>query len=63
MNLSNLPVVILFCATVYLSIVYGLLKIAETQRHNATATIITPTGVDSQQGIEVTETTSPYTCP
>jgi hypothetical protein len=57
MNLCNLPVVILFCATVYLSIVYGLLKIAEAQRHNATR--ITPTGVDSKQGIEVPETTCP----
>jgi hypothetical protein len=51
MNLSNLPVVILFCATVYLSIVYGLLKIAEAQRQNATR--MNPTGIDSKQGIEV----------
>jgi hypothetical protein len=51
MNLSNLPVVILFCATVYLSIVYGLLKIAEAQRQNATR--MTPTGIDSKQGIEI----------
>jgi hypothetical protein len=34
MNLSNLPFFVLFFAIVYLSIVYGLLKIAETQGHN-----------------------------
>lgn len=34
MNLSTLPFFILFFAIVYLSIVYGLLKIAETQGHN-----------------------------
>jgi hypothetical protein len=34
MNLINLPIFILLFAIVYLSIVYGLLKMAETQKRN-----------------------------
>jgi hypothetical protein len=41
MNLSNLPFFILFFAIVYLSIVYGLLKIAETQGHSVSNNITT----------------------
>jgi hypothetical protein len=50
MNLSNLPVFILFFAIVYLSIVYGLLKVAEAQSHNATT--ISRSGVNSKQRIK-----------
>jgi hypothetical protein len=39
MNLSNVPFFILFFAIVYLSIVYGLLKIAETQMHNISSNV------------------------
>lgn len=46
MNLS-LPVFILFSAIVYLSIIYGLLKLAEAQKHNPTT--ISRNGVDSKQ--------------
>ncbi|MGL5836641.1 MAG: hypothetical protein ACRC1Z_25940 [Waterburya sp.] len=55
MNLSNLPFFILFFAIVYLSIVYGLLKIAETQGHNVSnhvsnnfTTVSRPTGSKQQ---------------
>ncbi len=34
MNFINLPIFILFFAFVYLSIIYGLLKIAETQKQS-----------------------------
>jgi hypothetical protein len=51
MNLSNLPVFILFFASVYLSIVYGLLKIAEFQRHNTRT--ISPNVADSKQPIKI----------
>ena len=34
MDLINLPMFILLLAIVYLSIIYGLLKIAETQKRN-----------------------------
>jgi archaellum component FlaF (FlaF/FlaG flagellin family) len=51
MNLSNLPFFILFFAIVYLSIVYGLLKIAEAQRNNVTKIYpkISRNVVDSKQ--------------
>lgn len=51
MNLSNLPVFILFFASVYLSIVYGLLKIAEVQMHNART--ISRSAVDSKQPMKI----------
>lgn len=47
MNLINLPIFILLFAFVYLSIVYGLLKIAET--HKRSENII------SDQSQEVTQ--------
>ena len=34
MNLINLPIFILLFAIVYLSIIYGVLKIAEAQKRN-----------------------------
>lgn len=49
MNLLNLPVFILLFAIIYLSIVYGLLKMAEAQKTNR---IMTPNANDANQKIE-----------
>jgi len=48
MNLLNLPVFILLLAIAYLTIVYGLLKIVETQKGNTTVVNDRST-VDSNQ--------------
>lgn len=53
MNPLNLPVFILFFAIVYLSIVYGLLKMAEAQKR--TSTTVSPNPNDSNQRIEATK--------
>jgi hypothetical protein len=55
MNLSNLPFFILFFAIVYLSIVYGLLKIAETQGHNVPNNVPTVSSrpADSKQRMKM----------
>lgn len=50
MNLISLPVFILFFAIVYLSIVYGLLKLAEAQKRDHT--MISSNGVDTKPGIK-----------
>lgn len=49
MNLLNLPVFILLFAIIYLSIVYGLLKMAQAQK---TSIIMTPNTNDANQKIE-----------
>ena len=46
MNVLNLPVFILLFAIIYLSIVYGLLKMVEAQK---TSTIVTPNANDANQ--------------
>lgn len=51
MNLISLPLFILFFAIVYLSIVYGLLKLAEAQARDAT--MISHHAVDNKQQIDV----------
>jgi len=50
MNLLNLPVFILLFAIVYLTIVYGLLKMAEAQKR--TGTTVPHNSGDSEGRIE-----------
>lgn len=50
MNLLNLPVFILLFAIAYLTIVYGLLKMAEAQKQ--TSTTVTRNPSDSDRRIE-----------
>ncbi|MEO1669731.1 MAG: hypothetical protein AAFR77_02925 [Cyanobacteria bacterium J06631_2] len=52
MNLLNLPVFILLLAIAYLTIVYGLLKIIETQKESTTVNTDRST-VDAKQRVEV----------
>jgi hypothetical protein len=55
MNLSNVPFFILFFAIIYLSIIYGLLKIAETQMHNISSNVSTVSrpSADSKQRMKI----------
>ena len=50
MNLINLPIVILLFAIIYLSIVYGLLKIAEA--HKQDINVISDSAQDINQRIK-----------
>ncbi len=47
----NLPIFILFLAFIYLLIIYGLLKIAETQKRSEN--IISDSSQDTSQGIKI----------
>lgn len=50
MNLYNVPIFILFFAIVYLTIVYGLLKMAEAQKQ--TSSMMTPKANDAERRVE-----------
>ena len=52
MNLLNLPVFILLLAIAYLTIIYGLLKMIETQKERTTVNTDSST-VDSKQRVEI----------